>query len=42
MVLCMEEPENGIHPGNLPAMRLLLHDIAVDMNEPVGVDNPLR
>ena len=41
-VLCMEEPENGIHPGNLPAMHLLLHDIAVDANEPVDIDNPLR
>ena len=41
-VLCMEEPENGIHPGILPAMNLLLHDIAVDANEPVGIDNPLR
>ena len=41
-VLCMEEPENGIHPGNLPAMDLLLHDIAVDANEPVDIDNPLR
>ena len=41
-VLCMEEPENGIHPGNLPAMNLLLHDIAVDADEPVDIDNPLR
>ncbi len=41
-VLCMEEPENGIHPGNLPAMNRLLRDIAVDADEPVGIDNPLR
>ena len=41
-VLCMEEPENGIHPGNLPAMNTLLHDIAVDANQPAGMDNPLR
>ena len=41
-VFCMEEPENGIHPANLEAMDLLLHDIAVDPNEPVGDDNPLR
>ena len=41
-VLCMEEPENGIHPGRLPAMNALLHDIAVDANQPVGMDNPLR
>ena len=41
-VLCMEEPENGVHPGNLPATNRLLHDIAVDANESVGIDNPLR
>ena len=41
-VFCMEEPENGIHPANLGAMNRLLHDIAVDPNEPVGIDNPLR
>lgn len=41
-VLCMEEPENGIHPANLPAMVNLVHDLAVD---PFGVpdeDNPVR
>ncbi len=41
-VFCMEEPENGIHPANLEAMNLLLHDIAVDPTEPVGNENPLR
>ena len=41
-VFCMEEPENGIHPANLGAMNRLLHDIAVDPNEPVGIGNPLR
>lgn len=41
-VFCMEEPENGIHPGNLPAMNELLHDIAVDVNNEVDADNPLR
>ena len=41
-VLCMEEPGNGIHPGILPAMNRLLRDIAVDADEPVGIDNPLR
>lgn len=39
---CMEEPENGIHPGNLPSMNDLLHDIAVDVDEPTGPDNPMR
>lgn len=42
VVFCMEEPENGIHPANLDAMNLLLHDIAVDPHEPVGEGNPLR
>lgn len=41
-VFCMEEPENGIHPGNLAAMNELLHDIAVDVNCEVNLDNPLR
>ena len=41
-VLCLEEPENGIHPGRIPAILELLQDIAVDAKEPVGNDNPLR
>ncbi len=41
-VYCMEEPENGIHPERLAAMNQLLHDIAVDPDEPVAADNPLR
>ena len=41
-VFCLEEPENGIHPGKLMAMNQLLHDIAVDVNEKVGLDNPFR
>ena len=41
-VLCLEEPENGIHPARIPAMLRLLQDIATDVNEPVGPDNPLR
>ena len=39
---CMEEPENGIHPAKLSAMHDLLHDIAIDVHEPIGPDNPLR
>lgn len=42
VVFCMEEPENGIHPANIEAMNLLLHDIAVDPYELVGDGNPLR
>lgn len=41
-VLCLEEPENGIHPEHIPAILELLQDIAVDPTEPVGPDNPLR
>ena len=41
-VLCLEEPENGIHPERIPAILRLLKDIAVDVNLPVGNDNPLR
>jgi predicted ATPase len=41
-LLCLEEPENGIHPARIPAMLQLLHDIAVDTSQPVGDGNPLR
>ncbi len=41
-VLCLEEPENGIHPARIPAMIRLLQDIACDTSEPVDSDNPLR
>ncbi|MCP4659255.1 MAG: ATP-binding protein, partial [bacterium] len=41
-LLCLEEPENGIHPRRIPAMLRLLKDLVVDTGEPVGPDNPLR
>ena len=41
-VLCLEEPENGIHPARIPAIIQLLRDFATDPNEPIGPDNPLR
>jgi predicted ATPase len=41
-LLCLEEPENGIHPERIPAMIRLMQDLAVDVEEPVGKDNPLR
>jgi hypothetical protein len=41
-VLCLEEPENGIHPKRIPAMLSLLQDIATDTEEAVNDDNPLR
>ena len=41
-VLCIEEPENGIHPSRVPNLAELLRDYAVDVNDPVAADNPLR
>lgn len=41
-VICMEEPENGIHPVRIPAMLSLLQDIAVATDYPVDESNPLR
>jgi predicted ATPase len=41
-LICLEEPENGIHPERIPAMLDLLQDIAMDTDELVGPDNPLR
>lgn len=41
-VLCMEEPENGMHPARIPAMVDLLRDFIVDPKTPVDTDNPLR
>ncbi|WP_140853528.1 AAA family ATPase [Myxococcus xanthus] len=41
-LLCLEEPENGMHPLRIPAVIELLSDLAVDVNEPVDDDNPLR
>ncbi|MBX7233768.1 MAG: AAA family ATPase [Caldilineales bacterium] len=41
-VICLEEPENGIHPARVEAMLRLLQDIAVDADESIGAHNPLR
>jgi len=41
-LLCMEEPENGIHPARLSAMVDLLRDLAVDPTVAPGSENPLR
>ena len=41
-LICLEEPENGIHPKRLPSMIALLRDIALDPFEPCAEDNPLR
>jgi predicted ATPase len=41
-VLCLEEPENGIHPERIPAMIQLLQDLTTDIREPVAPGNPIR
>ena len=41
-MLCLEEPENGIHPERIPAMLRLLKEIATVTDDPIGPDNPLR
>ena len=41
-LLCLEEPENGIHPDRIANMVRLLKDIALDTSLPPGDDNPLR
>ncbi|MHC5935014.1 AAA family ATPase [Nostoc sp.] len=41
-LLCLEEPENGIHPERIPKILKLLQDIATDVDQPIGIDNPLR
>ena len=41
-VICLEEPENGVHPARVPTILKLLGDIAVDTTEAAGPDNPLR
>lgn len=41
-VICLEEPENGIHPEKIKAILELLQDICTDIEQPVRDDNPLR
>lgn len=41
-LFCLEEPENGIHPERMGAMMRLLADMATNLGEPVGDDNPLQ
>ncbi len=41
-LLCLEEPENGIHPARIPALLRLLQAIPTDVDEPVGGANPMR
>ncbi len=41
-LICLEEPENGIHPERIAAMLRLLREMTVDTTYEVGTDNPLR
>lgn len=41
-LICLEEPENGIHPDRIPAIIRLLKDICTDAEWPVDATNPLR
>ncbi len=41
-LICLEEPENGIHPDRIPAILQILQDIATDPKEPADETNPLR
>jgi predicted ATPase len=41
-LVCMEEPENGIHPAKMNAMVELLRELAVDPMQPPGSENPFR
>lgn len=41
-VLCIEEPENGIHPAKMAEMVRLLRDLAVDAMSKPGPENPFR
>lgn len=41
-LICLEEPENGIHPVRIPAILQLLKDIAVNEELAYDEDNSLR
>ncbi|MDB6069829.1 MAG: recF, partial [Verrucomicrobiales bacterium] len=41
-LLCMEEPENGIHPKRIAAILNLLRETSVDTHAAVDPSNPLR
>lgn len=41
-LICMEEPENGIHPAKIPAMVDILRRLAVDPQDAPTPENPLR
>ncbi|HLJ35916.1 MAG TPA: AAA family ATPase [Ktedonobacteraceae bacterium] len=41
-VLCLEEPENGVHPLHLHEMARMLRAMATDFSDPHQVNEPLR
>ena len=41
-LLCLEEPENGIHPERVSTILQVLEGMTVDVNEPSNEGNPLR
>ncbi len=41
-MICLEEPENGIHPERIAAIVQLLREIAVDPEYAIGPENALR
>ncbi len=41
-LICIEEPENGIHPERLPAMARLIRELAVDVDSPIDSENIMR
>lgn len=41
-VLCLEEPENGVHPLHLKNMARLLREMATDFNNPLLAGQPMR
>ena len=41
-LLCMEEPENGIHPLRMGSMVDLVRELAVDTRRAPGPENPMR
>ncbi len=41
-LICLEEPENGIHPQRVDAMLDLLYRISADADSEISFDNPLR
>jgi predicted ATPase len=41
-LICLEEPENGIHPSRIGAILQLLREMAIDISQGIDSFNPLR